>query len=115
MITNFAYPIGALVLITMVVAVFAVQGWRPDRLWWTLGGGLVLFGVADSLYSVQALNETVNGLSHAAMVYSLQASVGEAAGAEGLLSQLDHLVSRIDAKREPVPKTCMLPGVGGGT
>ncbi|MGH9266385.1 MAG: hypothetical protein ACRD1D_17000, partial [Acidimicrobiales bacterium] len=28
--TNIAYPIGALVLITMVVAVFAVQGWRPD-------------------------------------------------------------------------------------
>ena len=56
--TNFAYPIGALVLITMLVAVFAVQGWRPDRLWWTLGAGLALFAVADSVYSVQALDET---------------------------------------------------------
>src|SRR5579884_1919088 len=36
------------------------------------------------------------------MVSSLQASAGEAAGAEGLLSELEHLVSRVDAKREPV-------------
>ena len=56
--TNFAYPIGDLVLVTMLVAVFAVQGWRPDRLWWTLGAGLALFAVADSVYSVQALAET---------------------------------------------------------
>jgi diguanylate cyclase (GGDEF)-like protein len=57
-VTNLAYPIGALVLITMLVAVFAVQGWRPGRLWWTLGGGLALFAVADSVYSVQAINDT---------------------------------------------------------
>jgi hypothetical protein len=60
----------------------------------TLGRQAMLF--------VQALTEAVNGLPRAVMVYSLQASVGEAVGAEGLLSQLDHLVSRIDAKREPV-------------
>nr|MBA3377072.1 DUF499 domain-containing protein [Actinomycetota bacterium] len=36
------------------------------------------------------------------MVYSLQASVHEAAGDEGLLVELDHLVARVDAKREPV-------------
>jgi hypothetical protein len=51
---------------------------------------------------MQTLTEVVNTHEHAAMVYSLQASVGEAVGAEGLLTQLDHLVSRIDAKREPV-------------
>jgi diguanylate cyclase (GGDEF)-like protein len=56
--TNFAYPVGALVLVTMLVAIFAVHGWRPDRRWWTLGAGLALFGVADSVYSVQALQET---------------------------------------------------------
>jgi len=60
----------------------------------TLGRQAMLF--------VQALTEAVNTHPSAAMVYSLQASVGEAVGAEGLLSQLDHLVSRIDAKREPV-------------
>lgn len=60
----------------------------------TLGRQAMLF--------LQGLTETVNGLPKAAMVYSLQASVGEAGGAEGLLVALDHLVSRIDAKREPV-------------
>ena len=60
----------------------------------TLGRQAMLF--------VQALTERVNGMANAAMVYSLQASVGEAVGSEGLLTQLDHLVSRIDAKREPV-------------
>jgi hypothetical protein len=60
----------------------------------TLGRQAMLF--------IQALTEAVNGLPKAAMVYSLQASAGEAVGAEGLLTQLDHMVSRIDAKREPV-------------
>jgi hypothetical protein len=56
----------------------------------------------QAMLFIQALTEVVNSLPKAAMVYSLQASVGEAVGAEGLLTQLDHLVSRIDAKREPV-------------
>jgi hypothetical protein len=51
---------------------------------------------------LQALTEVVRGLSKAAMVYSLQASVHEAAGDEMLLGELDHLVARLDAKREPV-------------
>jgi hypothetical protein len=56
----------------------------------------------QAMLFVQALTEAVNVHPKAAMVYSLQASVGEAVGAEGLLTQLDHLVSRVDAKREPV-------------
>src|SRR6202035_2598177 len=32
-VTNIAYPIGDLVLVSMVVGVFAVRGWRPGRLW----------------------------------------------------------------------------------
>jgi diguanylate cyclase (GGDEF)-like protein len=51
--TNVAYPIGDMVLVTMVVAVFAVRGWRPGRLWWTLGAGLVLFAAADSVFVLQ--------------------------------------------------------------
>lgn len=56
----------------------------------------------QAMLFMQALTEAAGSLPNAAMVYSLQASVGEAAGAEGLLAQLDHLVSRKDAKREPV-------------
>jgi len=56
--TNIAYPIGDLVLVTMVVAVFAVRGWRPGRLWWLLGIGLVVFAAADSVYVLRVLSNT---------------------------------------------------------
>jgi diguanylate cyclase len=56
--TNLAYPIGDLVLVTMVVAVFAVRGWRPGRLWWLLGLGLVVFAAADSVYVLRVLSNT---------------------------------------------------------
>lgn len=51
---------------------------------------------------LQGLTEVVRHLKNAALVYSLQASVHEAAGDEALLQELDHLVTRVDAKREPV-------------
>jgi diguanylate cyclase len=56
--TNIAYPIGDLVLFTMVVGVFAVRGWRPGRLWWTLGAGLVIFAAADSVYVLRVTSGT---------------------------------------------------------
>ncbi|GGP41035.1 DUF499 domain-containing protein [Streptomyces abikoensis] len=56
----------------------------------------------QAMLFVQALTEAISAQPRAAMVYSLQASVGEAVGAEGLLSDLDKLVTRVDAKREPV-------------
>jgi hypothetical protein len=60
----------------------------------TLGAQVLLF--------LQALTELVGAHPRAAMVYSLQKSVLEAAGDESLLLALDHLVTRVDAKREPV-------------
>ncbi|WP_204104332.1 MULTISPECIES: DUF499 domain-containing protein [Spirulina sp. CCY15215] len=51
---------------------------------------------------VQKLTEAVSGLPNAVMVYSLQSSVQEALTYEGLLDTLDKLVSRLDAKKEPV-------------
>lgn len=67
----------------------------------TLTVGASTYG-RQVLIFLQTLTETVRGLEKAAMAYSLQASQGEAFGAEGLLTELDHLVSRIDSKREPV-------------
>lgn len=60
----------------------------------TLGSQVLLF--------LQALTEFVATQPRAAMVYSLQKSVLEAAGDDSLLIALDHLVTRVDAKREPV-------------
>lgn len=51
---------------------------------------------------VQKLTELVRDLPKTVLVYSLQASVQESLGDEGLLNILDKLVSRIDAKKEPV-------------
>ena len=64
--------------------------------------------VADStagqqaLLFVQSLSEAVNQQKNAVMVYSLQASVGEAVYEEGLLTALEHIAARVDARREPV-------------
>ena len=57
-VTNFAYPMGALVLTALLIVVFAVEGWRPERQWWTLGAGLACFAVSDSIYSIKALDGT---------------------------------------------------------
>jgi Protein of unknown function (DUF499) len=51
---------------------------------------------------IQKLTEVVRESPKTVLVYSLQASVGESFGNEGLLSPLNKLVSRIDAKKEPV-------------
>jgi hypothetical protein len=51
---------------------------------------------------LQSLSVEVAHTSKAVMVYSLQASVKEAFGNPALLDMLDHLTSRVDAKREPV-------------
>ena len=56
----------------------------------------------QTLTFLQHLTESVAGEPSAAFVYSLQASVAEAVGDEGLLQTLDKLVGRVDARRVPV-------------
>ena len=58
---------------------------------------------------LQSLSVEVARTSHAVLVYSLQASAHEAYGHEALLKILDHLTSRVDAKREPVVGDEILP------
>jgi two-component system, cell cycle response regulator len=55
---NLAYPVGDLLLVGMVVAVFGLNGWRPDPVWLLLGGGLAFTAVADGLYLVQSAEGT---------------------------------------------------------
>jgi diguanylate cyclase (GGDEF)-like protein len=56
--TNLAYPFGDLILLAVVIASFALRGWRFDRTWLLLGLGIVLFWVADSYYLVTVAKET---------------------------------------------------------
>jgi signal transduction histidine kinase len=48
--TNLAYPLGDVLLLSIVVGVLALTGWRPDRCWLILAGGLACEGLADSVY-----------------------------------------------------------------
>jgi hypothetical protein len=63
----------------------------------------------QTLEFIQTLTNEVAGSETAVMVYSLQASGREALQNVGLLETLDHLTSRVDAKREPVPLAEVLP------
>ena len=54
---NLAYPAGDLLLLGLVVAVFGLNGWRPDPVWLVLGGGLALTAVADGLYLFQSATD----------------------------------------------------------
>ena len=57
-VVNLAYPVGDLLLLGLVVAVFGGSGWRLDPVWLLLGGGLALSAIADTVYLVQTANDT---------------------------------------------------------
>jgi two-component system cell cycle response regulator len=56
--TDLAYPLCDLLLLSLVVGVFAMCGWRPGRAWALIGLGLVAAVVADSIYAYQAAKGT---------------------------------------------------------
>ena len=58
LIVNMGYPVGDLMLLMMVFAVFTLTAWRLDRMWLMLGGGLVAMGAADALYLDQLARDT---------------------------------------------------------
>jgi hypothetical protein len=55
---DFAYPLGDAVVFGATLGVFALMGWRPGRMWLILGLGLTATGIADAIYSVQALGHS---------------------------------------------------------
>jgi two-component system cell cycle response regulator len=57
-LTNLAYPIGDLLLLGWVVAIFGVTGWRPGRAWLVLGAGLALNALGDGIYLAQTYEGT---------------------------------------------------------
>src|SRR6476661_3163956 len=57
-LTNLAYPIGDLLLLGVVIAVWAVRGWQIDRTWGLLAAAILAFWVADSNCLVAVANDT---------------------------------------------------------
>ena len=55
--TNLAYPLADLLLLSLVVAMFGLTGWRFDATWALVGLGFAVFAIADSVY----LYETAAG------------------------------------------------------
>jgi diguanylate cyclase (GGDEF)-like protein len=56
--TTLAYPLGDLVLLGLLLEVFALTRWRPDRVWLLIAAGLATNCVADILYSYQSAQGT---------------------------------------------------------
>jgi diguanylate cyclase (GGDEF)-like protein len=52
--TTLAYPLGDIVLLSMVVGVVALTGWRPGRAWTPLLVGLTAMAAADVAYTLQS-------------------------------------------------------------
>lgn len=63
----------------------------------------------QTLDFIQSLSTEVAHAPRAVMIYSLQASAGEAFGNVALLNMIDHITSRVDSKREPVVGDEILP------
>jgi two-component system, cell cycle response regulator len=56
--TTLAYPLGDLLLLAILMGMLAITGWRPGRTWGLLAVGLLLNGVADSIYLYQSAKGT---------------------------------------------------------
>jgi hypothetical protein len=60
-LVDFAYPIGDAIVIGATLGVYVLMAWRPGRMWLALGFGLAAMGLADAVYSVQALGQAYRG------------------------------------------------------
>ncbi len=56
--TNLAYPTGDALLLSLIFCALGLSGWKVNRIWLLLGGGLILFAGADSLYLFEVAHGT---------------------------------------------------------
>ena len=52
-VTNLAYPLGDILLLSAVVGVFALTGGRPGRTWSLIGAGLAATAIGDGIFLFQ--------------------------------------------------------------
>ncbi len=55
---EFAYPLGDAIIVGATLGVLALMGWRPGRTWIALGIGFAALGIADAIYSADALGHS---------------------------------------------------------
>jgi diguanylate cyclase (GGDEF)-like protein len=57
-LTTLAYPVADVLLLLVVVGIYGLLGWRPDRSWALLGAGIATYAVADVVYLLQVSSNT---------------------------------------------------------
>jgi len=57
-VVDFAYPLGDAILVGATLGVLALMGWRAGPMWLALVVGFTALGVADAVYSVNALGHS---------------------------------------------------------
>jgi diguanylate cyclase (GGDEF)-like protein len=57
-VTNLAYPLGDILLLSGVVGIFGLISWRPDRTWALIGAGLAATAIADAIFLFQTATST---------------------------------------------------------
>jgi hypothetical protein len=55
---DFTYPLLDAIIVGATLGVMALMGWRPGPMWIVLGVGFAALGVADAIYSVDALGHS---------------------------------------------------------
>jgi two-component system cell cycle response regulator len=82
--TTLAYPLGDIVLVSLVVGVAALTRWRPGRTWALLLAGLVAMAIADVAFTLQSFEATVPGGDWVEPIYLISAAlIGAAAWQPG--------------------------------
>jgi len=71
--TTLAYPLGDIAMLSIVVGVIALTGWRPGRTWALLLAGLAALVIADIAYTLQLTEEALPGGSWVEPVYLIAA------------------------------------------
>jgi two-component system cell cycle response regulator len=82
--TTLAYPLGDILLVSMVVGVTALMRWRPGRTWTLLLVGLVAMAIADVAFTLQSFEADLPGGDWVEPIYLISAAlIGAAAWQRG--------------------------------
>ena len=109
-VTNLAYPLGDVLLLSAVFGVFSLTGWRPGHRWLLLGLGTLATATADAVYLFQSAEGTyvegtwVDILWPAAMLLTASAAWAPDRSREGLEVEGRPLLA--------VPTACALVSTG---
>jgi two-component system cell cycle response regulator len=57
-VTNLAYPLGDVLLLSAVFGVFSLAGWRPGPMWLFIGVGVLATTIADGIYLFEIADDT---------------------------------------------------------